>query len=222
MDTLNFVLNKLNISLDGQKRMPISLPGFTRNDLAKLFNDLGYTRGVEIGVENGFYSEILCQSNPKLHLYSIDPFQTYPTSGLNTQDKQEVYYRRALARLSKYSCELLRLYSDVAVNLFEDRSLDFVYIDGNHFFPHVAADLYNWSKKVKIGGILSGHDYWQKRHWAESHVVPVVNAFTTVYEIHPWFLTDRIPEMGRHDRPTFFWVVQPWRDDERNPFWSKR
>jgi hypothetical protein len=36
-----------------------------------------------------------------------------------------------------------------ALNDFEDDSLDFVYIDGNHEFPYVAEDLFHWSKKVR-------------------------------------------------------------------------
>ncbi len=46
---------------------------------------------------------------------------------------------------------------------FEDESLDFVYIDGNHAAPWVDDDIREWSKKVRKGGVVSGHDYARVR-----------------------------------------------------------
>ncbi len=46
-----------------------------------------------------------------------------------------------------------------ALEDFEDNSLDFVYIDGDHNFKHISEDIYEWTKKVRSGGIVSGHDY---------------------------------------------------------------
>ena len=42
---------------------------------------------------------------------------------------------------------------------YEDDSLDFVFIDGDHRYEFVKADIEAWVPKVKIGGIVSGHDY---------------------------------------------------------------
>jgi hypothetical protein len=42
---------------------------------------------------------------------------------------------------------------------FDDESLDFVYIDANHRPDFVREDIREWTKKVKKGGIVSGHDY---------------------------------------------------------------
>jgi hypothetical protein len=38
-------------------------------------------------------------------------------------------------------------------------SLDFAFIDGNHRYEHVRADLHAWWPKIRAGGLLSGHDY---------------------------------------------------------------
>jgi hypothetical protein len=46
-----------------------------------------------------------------------------------------------------------------AVTKFADNSLDFVYLDGNHTYDFVKQDLNAWYNKVKVGGILAGHDY---------------------------------------------------------------
>jgi hypothetical protein len=54
---------------------------------------------------------------------------------------------------------MIRASSDIASQLFEDESLDFVYIDANHAYDWVVQDIELWYPKVKKGGILWGHDY---------------------------------------------------------------
>lgn len=48
--------------------------------------------------------------------------------------------------------------STTAAARFPDRSLDFVFLDGDHTFEGVAADLRAWGPKIKPGGCLAGHD----------------------------------------------------------------
>lgn len=40
-----------------------------------------------------------------------------------------------------------------------DRSLDLVFIDGDHSYEGAKRDILAWKPKLKIGGILAGHDY---------------------------------------------------------------
>jgi predicted O-methyltransferase YrrM len=49
--------------------------------------------------------------------------------------------------------------SNEIVHQYEDDSLDFVFIDANHNYEDVLEDLRNWLPKIKIGGVLAGHDY---------------------------------------------------------------
>ena len=42
---------------------------------------------------------------------------------------------------------------------YADNSLDFVFIDGDHRYEPVKNDILAWLPKMKIGSILSGHDY---------------------------------------------------------------
>lgn len=53
----------------------------------------------------------------------------------------------------------LKMKSMEAVQLYEDESLDFVFIDASHEYEDVKNDIIYWISKVKKGGILAGHDY---------------------------------------------------------------
>ena len=44
-------------------------------------------------------------------------------------------------------------------SIYEDSSLDFVFIDGDHRYECVKADIEAWLPKMKSGSILAGHDY---------------------------------------------------------------
>lgn len=49
--------------------------------------------------------------------------------------------------------------SPQAATLFPDESFDVVYIDADHTYEAVAADIRAWHPKVKTGGWICGHDY---------------------------------------------------------------
>lgn len=100
---------------------------------------------------------------------------------------------------------------------FADRSLDFVYIDGNHQFQYVAWDIAEWSKKVKVGGIISGHDYIYTNPRTKAgicHVIYVVNAYTQAYKIDNWYLLGRYKVQKGEKRDRFrswMWVNKPFQ-----------
>ena len=161
-------------------------------DLPVIFKDLGFTKGAEIGVLEGKYSKILCQSNPELKLYCIDPWEFYPVhKNFRKARMYEPIYQKAKETLSKYpNSEIIRKKSVDAVKDFADESLDFVFIDADHRFQAVTNDIAEWSKKVRVGGIISGHDYGKSRSKDFVHARFVVHAWTSAYEIHPWFVLD--------------------------------
>lgn len=53
----------------------------------------------------------------------------------------------------------IRLTSTQASHLYEDESLDFVFIDADHTKEGITSDLSCWFPKIKHGGVLAGHDY---------------------------------------------------------------
>jgi len=151
----------------------------TRIDLAKYFRKCGFKVGAEIGVADGRYSEILCKENPGLKLYCIDSWTPYEGNwrGANYQLNA---YKKAEKRLSKYDTVIIPQPSIEASIDFDDGMLDFVFIDGNHIFDHVMADIIIWSRKVKSGGIVAGHDY---THFKNSGVVEAVNKYCEMHRI---------------------------------------
>ena len=210
-DTLAYILNKYGLTIP--RRMPIQIPDMGRIELAGLFRELGFKVGVEVGVETGAYSEVLCKANPEAKLYSVDIWQTYKgyRDHLN-QEYLDDLYQIARDRLAGYQCELIRKYSMDAVKDFPEESLDFVYIDANHELPYVIDDLVEWSRRVRSGGIVAGHDYKESKELdSRLHVVYAVNAYVSAYRIWPWFLLGtkaQIEGQVRDSPRSWMWVAQ--------------
>ena len=184
---------------DDSKAIPIKVRRFNRKHLAKLFGVLGYTKGAEIGVRQGNYSRVLLNNNEKLEkLYCIDPWEAYaenPRSLSAEQDK--AFYNETKEKLSKYlGVFIIREFSMSAIKQFKKGSLDFVYIDGNHVFDYVMQDIIEWSKIVRPGGIVAGHDYYRFRRGG---VKEAVDVYVKMHNIKEFFVTDE-------SAPSFFWV----------------
>jgi predicted O-methyltransferase YrrM len=161
----------------------------TRKHIYELFNDFDYKIGAELGVLRGTNARSICQLVPGVKLFCIDPW--------NGGSVYQHYYKRARQKLRRFNVDFMRMTSMQAVSKFEDNSLDFVYIDaGEHYFDDVMMDLICWTKKVKPGGMVTGHDY-------EPHcgVVRAVDNYTAAHTIQPLFVTD---DRNR----SFFWVKQ--------------
>jgi hypothetical protein len=59
----------------------------------------------------------------------------------------------------KHIINPIKMKSSLAFKLYDDESLDFVFIDASHKYSDVVSDIINWLPKIKIGGIIGGHDY---------------------------------------------------------------
>ena len=172
---------------------PLCTKRGTRLHLPLVFNDLGFKRGAEIGVRAAAYSKVICDLVPGVELFCIDPWMKHNSI---SQERQEEYIILAKETLKPYNAKFIRKYSMDALTDFENRSLDFVFIDGDHLFDFVAPDIIFWAQKVKRYGIIAVHDYC---NCYMGGVIKAVDAYTYCHRIEPWFVTGE-------PQPTAFWV----------------
>ena len=190
METLQYIVRKLKLHLN--KKSPIHIEASRYSGFPELFKELGFKTGVEVGVSEGAYSEVLCQVVPDLKLFSVDPWTYYPVHNrFRRQHHHDRAYKVAVERLSKYpNCTIVKKTSEEAAKDFEDESIDFVFIDGDHSFIGITRDLQAWIPKVKVGGIVSGHDFSDSPRGWFGAVETVVRAWMKFYQITPWFVID--------------------------------
>jgi predicted O-methyltransferase YrrM len=114
---------------------------------------------VEIGCWEG-ESTIMFANAPHIkRVIAIDPFVVYDCGTVMVKEKrirdaESRFYRKikgnnVIQHLKKSSTDAI---PDVDM-------VDLVYIDGAHTYGAVKSDITNWSKKVRVGGIISGHDF---------------------------------------------------------------
>lgn len=127
----------------------------------------------EIGVLRGMMSEYLLRKHPTLKLFMVDSWQTaehqpdhYRATGdvhANHTDPGRVasHRREAEGKAKQFPGRaiIFPVASVEAAKAIDDRSLDLVFIDADHSYEGVKADLAAWAPKVKAGGWLGGHDY---------------------------------------------------------------
>ena len=195
MDTYRHTHDHLNL---GNLPSPVHLAKWSRRNLAKWFRLLGYKTGAEIGVAEGRNSKQMCEQNPGVRLLCVDPWLKYRGNrrgGPQEQHDRNVKIARRI--LAPFDTKIVQAFSMDAVRDVPMESLDFVYIDGNHGFDFVMQDIIEWSRRVRKGGIVSGHDYY---HFQAAGVVEAVDAYVLAHDIREWFLTNERKEKS------WFWV----------------
>lgn len=136
--------------------------------LHRLINRHNYKRVVELGVWKGATMAYLLKYNPYLEYYGVDLFEPQPDgecetyiSGENGHDwDHDLYLDHAVnLAVAHGNAEVLIEDTKEAHRNFEDGSLDLVFIDADHSYAGVKADILNWLPKVRVGGMICGHDY---------------------------------------------------------------
>lgn len=190
METLKHILKKYKIDKTEDK---IFLKIGRYKDIPKLFTELGFKKGVEIGVLDGAYSRELFKLIPGLYLIGVDPWESYSGYKDFRKDRIAQAYESAKEIYKGKNGKIIRGYSNdkKILDSIPDESLDFVYIDGNHAYEYVVADIANWSKKVRKGGVVAGHDYDDFSGTSRRYLMNVINAvdgWCKSYEISPLFI----------------------------------
>jgi len=186
MQNIKKIEEKFNIEVYGQK-MPVMINIDKPRGFPKVLNLFGCKVGAEIGVNKGRFSKWMCHKIRPLKLFLVDPYKSYKEySEYLDQNEMDSIYAEAQERVKRYDCEFVKKASMDALKDFNDESLDFVYIDGNHAYQYVLDDIRGWSKKVKVGGIVSGHDY-SPYHF--KNVVKAVDQYIKENNIRVWYRT---------------------------------
>lgn len=127
------------------------LAGLRRHEIVTLLQG-EQNVGVELGVAEGVFSQRMVASGKFRSFIGIDMY------GDSHDVKQ---YKRASKLIGlETGYKLLRMRFDEAFDLFDDESLDFIYVDGYaHGGEEGGETIFEWYRKVKVGGLIAGDDY---------------------------------------------------------------
>jgi Methyltransferase domain len=133
---------------------------------------------VEVGVWEGDFSQRLLDRLRPRTLHLVDPWQFVPEQGsawyggarAESQEDMDRIYERVTARFSREVADgrvvISREPSVEAAKTMASRKFDVVYIDGDHTYDAVRADLRAWAPLVAENGVLAGDDYGDAGWWA--------------------------------------------------------
>ena len=135
---------------------------------------------VEVGVWKGEFSEQILKKDVK-SLYLIDPWVSiadFPERWHAVpQDEMDLIYNNVVSKFSEDTrVKIIKEFSAQAASSFEDNSVDWVYVDGNHSYEFVKEDLNVWWPKISEGGAICGDDYMEGKYQTDKLDFGVVKA----------------------------------------------
>uniref|UniRef100_A0A7S1P4D4 Methyltransferase domain-containing protein n=1 Tax=Vitrella brassicaformis TaxID=1169539 RepID=A0A7S1P4D4_9ALVE len=137
----------------------------TRADLGDVLERENKTVGVELGVQRGEFAAEVLSRWPKCRKYYLVDLWTHQDNYNDTAnvatDAQEAYMNEAKDKLRHWQDKTvwMRMLTSDAAREIPDNSVDFVYIDARHDYCGVSEDLSLYWPKLRVGGIMAGHDY---------------------------------------------------------------
>lgn len=138
--------------------------------LASFMLEQKYKTFVEVGCKEGRTTGFILKHVPDARVIAIDPWITQEKSADKTKETYEDWdfekiEKEFLANVgeNKGRCGMLRMTSEEAAGVgVMEGQFDLVFIDALHDYEHVKQDIGLWWPKVRIGGILAGHDFNHK------------------------------------------------------------
>lgn len=114
--------------------------------------------GCFLGKSTCDIARLIQQSGKKIVLHAVDKFETEdPALGAPGKFAKKFELNLKAAGVRK----LVRMWkkpSLEAAQQFAETSLDVVFLDADHSYEAVSADIQAWWPKLKPGGLLAGHD----------------------------------------------------------------
>ncbi len=129
--------------------------------------------GVEVGVRTGKNAEHMLELMPNLTLYLVDTWakppagDSYYNSGEGVADRPAGFFKKVYRETAQRTFRfgeraiMLKMTSKAAAERFRTfgKRFDLVFIDADHSYEGVTADLLQWWPLVAPGGYICGHDY---------------------------------------------------------------
>ncbi len=158
--------------------------------------------GCEIGVFWGDHAISLLDTLDIQKLYLIDSYKMY--EGYDEADKQfgknnspfDAAKISAKKKLDRYKDKIVWIekYSNDAVSDIVEE-LDFAYIDANHKKEYIQNDIVNYARKIKAGGVIGGHDFYNGFEKSHDDVVDSVIKYAVENDLK---LTVELPDWWIH------------------------
>jgi len=177
------------------------LPTFrSRADLGNILTRLNLTVGVELGVRTGSHAALLlrmwktCRRFVMVDAYGrnayYDKEQAWFDENLNTMLQQRIVRRDCtqsfLGAMKRPKCrtalEVCQGLTHDCATLYPDQSFDFIYLDALHDRKGVLRDLHRWWPKLRPGGVMAGHDYFDRNHLAEMGFAKAAAKYSINYD----------------------------------------
>ena len=123
----------------------------------------GHKIGAELGVKEGYFARDTLRNWPTATEYVLvdlwDNMPNYADSA--NEGEREVHYQSALRETApwKDKVTVCRNFTTSCAQNFPDGYFDYIYVDARHDRKGAYLDLETWWPKLKVGGILAGHDY---------------------------------------------------------------
>jgi predicted O-methyltransferase YrrM len=118
--------------------------------------------GCWFGRSTAYLASRAAMAKKKVTIYAVDPWVGWIRGA---PENVFVYFLDGMAQAGVIDIVVpLRMMSNRAVKLFNDQSVDFCFLDGDHTYEAVSEDVRNWFPKIRPGGILAGHDYASDEH----------------------------------------------------------
>ena len=143
-----------------------------REELASLANDLNLTNAAaELGVFRGEFSELNMARWRGAKMTLVDTWEASDCVAGNasacvyTNDSRS--YDKMVTRLRMERggpsfagrWEMVQATTTEAARRYPDGHFDWIYLDATHTYAEARDDLRTWWPKLRVGGLLSGHDY---------------------------------------------------------------
>ena len=124
--------------------------------------DIAVELGTFLGKSTCYFAQRLKESGKQVKFYACDIFDGSKAPFMPPEWEKD-FYDVFLENLKKQEVsDIVIPFRGNSLNFvknFENNSISFLYIDDDHRGEHFAKELKEWYPKVKIGGIMAGHDF---------------------------------------------------------------